>query len=168
MTIIFDKNKALQNRERIREQVKKENRRRTIKNLFSNMLTPCLCAASVIVVLFSRYNMTIGTVFFASAVLLGFIVPSLIRALKENIANTVFPDSQYSPDVQYLIAIKGKNAFDYHLIEHDNHADLSFSLQNREGKVERAYIRGFKKKTSEKVKEVTINLETSIVYIPSL
>lgn len=168
MTIIFDKNKALQNKEQIHKEVRKENSLRKTKKIATTALFSLLCAGVVITAFFTKNNLNLKGILFAALILSWFLLPSLFKVLKEDVADTVFPNSRYSPDVQYLLATKNKNVFDYNLIEYDNYADLSFSLQNREGKTERASIRGLRKKSSEKVKEVTVDLETSTVYIPSL
>ena len=168
MKIIFDRKKALKEKMKIEEAVRKENSRRKTNAIIASVASSLGLSAIVIFVFFTKNNLNFKGACFALGILLAFIIPSLRTVLKEDIIKTVFPNTRYTPEVRYLLATKGKTLKDIELKYNNDSVELFIITKNESGFAAKDFVCRLKKRVCKDITDIVVDLQKATVYIPAL
>ena len=171
MTIIFDEKQAKENKMKVIERMEEEKEWKEMLLIMKKASCSMIVSFALVGVLFIHFEINKKTLIFATFIFLSVFLPAVVKILKEDIKDSVVVQANYSPDIEYMSAVKGKTVCDYNFVFHNENDTAEFYIITEDdfGTVEEERIGDyFEQVYTDEFKEITINLEESIMYIPKM
>ena len=171
MTVIFNEEQAKEKRRKIDEKIREEREWKETLSIMKKVSSSLIISFALVGLLFLHFEVTTWTLIFATIILSATFIPVVIKVLIGDAENSAIVSTKYSPDIEYMSATRGKKVCDYNFVFHeeDDTAEFYIITESETGEMgEKKIGNYFEQIYTDKIKEITIDLEESVMYIPKM